>query len=303
MLAVDQQEVGQDLCIEIRACVPNVPAAAAELQRLGVCLLERSRLFCFEALPRPLEPERLSVLFDPLVEGVSILQRLGDRSGEVGRREGSHSGGHPQGVPLQAPGPTAPMRALVAGGESIPLSVDVFCRPGVTDAEGDMASLALAHAGLPDARCRAGYRYRFAGDLSRGMRPAVERALGNPLIHTFGWSDTLQPLFTGGVPDATPRGDAVEIIELRGAGDEELLAISRSHNLALDREEMRAVAAHYAGLGRAPTDVELQSLALAWSEHCCHKTFKATIDFEHDGRRERIPGLLHSCIVEPTLRL
>ena len=50
-----------------------------------------------------------------------------------------------------------------------------------------------------------------------------------------------------------------------------------SSRSALD--EMRAIQAHFRELGREPTDVELETIAQTWSEHCSHKTLKGTIEF------------------------
>ena len=44
--------------------------------------------------------------------------------------------------------------------------------------------------------------------------------------------------------------------------------------LALSVDEMRRIQAHFQELGRDPTEVELQSLGQAWSEHCCYKSSK-----------------------------
>src|SRR5256886_946777 len=44
--------------------------------------------------------------------------------------------------------------------------------------------------------------------------------------------------------------------------------------LALSADEMRRIQVHFQGLGRVPTDIELQSLGQAWSEHCCYKSSK-----------------------------
>lgn len=189
-------------------------------------------------------------------------------------------------------------RVATSGPEENGVYVDVFCRPGVTDAEGEMAEWALEYAGLPEVRCAAGTRYRLSRAPAAVERAAVERLLGNPIVHRFHWSDAPPPEEReGDVPEAAPS------IDLRSMDDGELLGVSAAHHLALDLQEMRAVAEHFRVAGRAPTDVELQSIALAWSEHCSHKTFRATIALDHDGRRETIPGLLKTYIAAPTVRL
>jgi phosphoribosylformylglycinamidine synthase len=49
----------------------------------------------------------------------------------------------------------------------------------------------------------------------------------------------------------------------------------------LDLAELSAIADHFRKAGRAPTDVELETLAQTWSEHCAHKTFRARITDQH----------------------
>ncbi|GAC1629377.1 MAG: phosphoribosylformylglycinamidine synthase subunit PurL [Chloroflexota bacterium] len=177
--------------------------------------------------------------------------------------------------------------------------VDVFCLPGVTDAEGEMASRALGYAGLAGVRCHAGVRYRLSALPPADERRDIERLFGNPIIHRFHWADA-PPFFAA---DAEDMSDRVTSVDLRASDDADLLRISAAHHLALDVLEMRAIAGHFRALGRPPTDVELQSIALAWSEHCSHKTFRAAIDFAHDEGRELIPGLLRTYLAAPTATL
>src|SRR3989442_1909762 len=47
--------------------------------------------------------------------------------------------------------------------------------------------------------------------------------------------------------------------------------------LALSVDEMRRIQAHFQDLGRDTTEVELQSLGQAWSEHCCYKSSKVIL--------------------------
>src|SRR5213078_436148 len=79
--------------------------------------------------------------------------------------------------------------------------------------------------------------------------------------------------------------------------------------LALSLEEMQAIQNYYREERRDPTDVELETLAQTWSEHCVHKTFKALIDYtEYDAEgqvtsRQEIDGLFKSFIADPTHQL
>ncbi len=63
-------------------------------------------------------------------------------------------------------------------------------------------------------------------------------------------------------------------VRILGASDGELEAISKDLGLALSVEEMKRIQEYFRAAGRDPTDVELQSLGQAWSEHCCYKSSK-----------------------------
>src|SRR5947209_15408775 len=95
-------------------------------------------------------------------------------------------------------------------------------------------------------------------------------------------------------------------ISITSMSDQELLAASKKGLLALNLDEMRAIQHHYRQQGREPTDVELETLAQTWSEHCSHKTFKATLHYrelDSDGQvleQEHIPGLLKHYLMRAT---
>jgi phosphoribosylformylglycinamidine synthase II len=63
-------------------------------------------------------------------------------------------------------------------------------------------------------------------------------------------------------------------IDVISAKDEDLKQISDEMSLSLSLDEMKAIKSHFQKEGRNPTDVELQALGQAWSEHCCYKSSK-----------------------------
>ncbi|TLZ96552.1 MAG: phosphoribosylformylglycinamidine synthase II, partial [Methanobacteriota archaeon] len=63
-------------------------------------------------------------------------------------------------------------------------------------------------------------------------------------------------------------------ILLRDAKVGDLKALSDRLGLSLNVEEMDRIQEYFRRIGREPTDVELQSLGQAWSEHCCYKSSK-----------------------------
>jgi len=74
------------------------------------------------------------------------------------------------------------------------------------------------------------------------------------------------------VPQDTPF--ELTEIKLSEASDDELMEINRESGTGLSLDEMKRVRDHFDGMGRNPTDVELQSIGQAWSEHCCYKSSK-----------------------------
>ncbi len=66
-------------------------------------------------------------------------------------------------------------------------------------------------------------------------------------------------------------------VRIMDADDEELKRISEEMGLSLNLEEMRRIKRYFIAKNREPTDVELQSIAQAWSEHCCYKSSKKVL--------------------------
>ncbi len=63
-------------------------------------------------------------------------------------------------------------------------------------------------------------------------------------------------------------------INILNADDKQLEKISKSMKLSLNLEEMKKIRDYFRKKNRMPTDLELEALAQAWSEHCCYKSSK-----------------------------
>ncbi len=71
-----------------------------------------------------------------------------------------------------------------------------------------------------------------------------------------------------------PENFELSEIDVLAAKDEELVEISKALSLNLSLDEMKSIQRYFAAKMRKPTDIELQSLGQAWSEHCCYKSSK-----------------------------
>jgi phosphoribosylformylglycinamidine synthase len=185
----------------------------------------------------------------------------------------------------------------------------VLKKPGVMDPVEASLLEGLADLDVRGVRVRTATRFRFRGRLGEeACRLLAEKVLSNPAIEEVRWdgsdgdgcaADRRSP-FAGAAPYELRYLE----VPLEGLADEDLLRVSREGQLSLDLAEMRAVRDHFVRLGRAPSDVELETVAQTWSEHCSHKTF--TSEIEHTVREggaertERIDNLLRHTIRRAT---
>src|SRR5262249_22749292 len=134
----------------------------------------------------------------------------------------------------------------------------------------------------------------FTKDASLEVAHANALALYNPLIERA----YIAPVKSGEVklPNETPKVSLSKrkpVISVSlDVSDEELVKIGkegikegteRRGPLALNLASMHAIKTYFERLGRNPTDIELESLAQTWSEHCKHTIFANPIDDIKDG--------------------
>lgn len=109
------------------------------------------------------------------------------------------------------------------------------------------------------------------------------------------------------------KSELAQTIELINADDATLEKVSREGLLSLSLTEMKTIQAHYRSIGRNPTDIELETIAQTWSEHCYHKTFRAAFDYREEkrasepslfgGQPKHFDNLLKDTIVRATRSL
>ena len=166
-------------------------------------------------------------------------------------------------------------------------SVEVTLLPGVTDSVAESLLAGARLIGVPQLEQAAtGQRYVLLGALSHATVDRIASSLlANGVIQTYHVNALAAPPFVRLAEQAPPEqiAAAVDVIAIRAADQAGLLAISRERRLSLDLAEMQALQAYYRHEGREPTDVELETLAQTWSEHCVHKTFRAVIEYTERG--------------------
>ncbi len=190
-------------------------------------------------------------------------------------------------------------------------------QPGVTDDEGMSAQKTLLD--ILDLDIDINTQHIYSQDIylienalteSELIRLA-EKQLGNKLIHHFEYGK-----FTGNI-NYIPEVRIVKNTETKSidldVNDNELVNISKERLLALNLEEMQAIKHYFAngkiieqrqkkGLGKKPTDCEMEVLAQTWSEHCKHKEFAASVHYinKETGEEETIDSMFTTYIRSST---
>ncbi len=188
-----------------------------------------------------------------------------------------------------------------AWNESAPGGLDqrrkllVTRKPGVMDPVEASLISAVRDMGLEIEAAHTGARYYIEGELDQtSLRRLSRQVLAN---------ESIEEVHPGDEPYQFRQGHDYQfrkvVVPIRELSDAELERLSRDGHLFLSLAEMKGIQAHYRELGRDPVDVELETLAQTWSEHCVHKTMKGYIDF--DGRN--IDNLLKSTIARATREL
>jgi len=95
----------------------------------------------------------------------------------------------------------------------------------------------------------------------------------------------------------------VRTINITDVDDKQLLEISKKNLLALNLEEMKTIKNYFNKKGRNPTDIELETIAQTWSEHCKHKTLTAKIEYKSETSKDDILPLtkLYNNLLEETI--
>ncbi len=199
-------------------------------------------------------------------------------------------------------------------------ALEVGFLPGVTDNVGRTVAKLLPvlwGRSLEDAEsCHGSRLYLLRGTLPDADLQAIAAELANPLVERVsikswthysrdGGMDRVAP---GVALNPHPEADEVnlevseaELLLLGKAGlpqnpGEKGRGLPRRGPLALDLESLLVIQRHFRKIGRHPTDLELESLAQNWSEHCRHLIFNSPLG-------EARAGLFHHYIRRATLEI
>jgi len=175
--------------------------------------------------------------------------------------------------------------------------VEVHLKSGVTDPVAESVMTAIADMGAVPAGVRTARKYVLLGDMKASQIDTIARKiLANDVIEDVVIGDEAEPPS----PHLKPYELNITHWPIRDLDDAGLLALSAEKDLFLNLIEMKTIQEYYRRIGREPTDIELESLAQTWSEHCVHKTLKSAVDMTTNGEQIHFDNLLKETVFKAT---
>ena len=154
--------------------------------------------------------------------------------------------------------------------------INVLYKAGVTDNVGATSHAAVRDRGLEVdavATCR---KYWFNADAGESEVDRIaKKVLANDAIERI----VHGPLRMDSIAVGSPYEFALQTVGIRGMTDDELAELSKTGQLYLSLVEMQTIRQHFNEQDRDPTDIELETIAQTWSEHCSHKTLAGRIHY------------------------
>jgi phosphoribosylformylglycinamidine synthase len=178
-------------------------------------------------------------------------------------------------------------------------ALEIGFLPGVTDNIGHTASELTALTLGDNRHLYSSKLLLIEGDVSESELKEIAAELHNPLIQRAANKNAQQFKNDNGMGIVIPKvvldnkGSATDTINLN-VSDDDLITIgkegienadgTRRGPLGMSLLYMQAVQTYFRDVEkRDPTDVELETLAQTWSEHCKHTIFASPIDEIQDG--------------------
>lgn len=162
--------------------------------------------------------------------------------------------------------------------------VEVHPLPGVMDPAAASVSMAIQQLLGVVAQVSTGTRYDLLGATPAQAKSLGEKLLANPVIQRV----TTAPYHPSDFAKGVSHEHAVRRITITTLNDAQLEKLSREAHLFLSLDEMKAIQDEYRRRGEEPREIELETLAQTWSEHCVHKTLKSKVTYKGSAATDPI---------------
>lgn len=178
--------------------------------------------------------------------------------------------------------------------------IEVHLKSGVTDPVAESVMKAIADMGVKADHVRTARKYVLLGEITQKQTDTIaNKILSNDCIEDCVIGNEAEP------PSPHLKSYELQIVNwpICELNDDQLIALSKEKDLFLNLVEMQTIQKYYQQLGREPSDVELESIAQTWSEHCVHKTLKSSVDMSVNGEQVHFDDLLKETVFKATKQL
>jgi phosphoribosylformylglycinamidine synthase len=178
--------------------------------------------------------------------------------------------------------------------------IEVHLKSGVTDPVAESVMAAIADMGVKVHNVRTARKYILLGEITQRQTDTIaKKILANDCIEDCVIGNEAEPPS----PHLKPYELQISHWPICDLDDDALVALSKEKDLFLNLVEMQTIQKHYQQLDREPTDIELESIAQTWSEHCVHKTLKSSVELSIDGEQVHFDDLLKETVFKATKQL
>ncbi len=177
--------------------------------------------------------------------------------------------------------------------------LQVLLKPGVMDPVAQSAEAAVRDFGYSLTALRTLRKYWVDGATDQQLAAISTRILANDAIE----QTIAGPLSFDRLQVGSDYQFQLQTVPLKDLDDAGLMRLSREGQLYLQLAEMQTIHKHFAELGREPTDIELETLAQTWSEHCSHKTLAGRIAYRDERGERQFDNMLKETIFAATTEL
>lgn len=177
--------------------------------------------------------------------------------------------------------------------------VHVLLKPGVMDPVAQSTLQMLKGLGFAADEVRTFRKYWIGGQAASQaevLGRLTSRVLSNDSIEQV----VVGPLQLDKLSIGAPYLLQLKTVPIDRLSDTELMDLSKSGQLYFTLPEMQQIQDHYRQIGRQPTDIELETIAQTWSEHCSHKTLGGRIQYKDENGTREFSSMLKETIFAAT---
>ena len=247
-----------------------------------------------------------TLLVDSVVETFEVRR--------ISNEENPASGGSTSGSPTPLPRTDASM-TVVADAASVGLDagsirhgqtridapiLNVLFKPGVTDNVANSTQRALVDLGFAVDAVATVRKYWFdVGVSPTELDRLAKRVLANDAVERI----VAGPLCMDKIGAGSEYKFQLRTVPIRAMDDDALRNLSKHGQLYLSLAEMQTIRQHWLNQQRDPTDIELETVAQTWSEHCSHKTLKGRIRYRDECGERLFENMLKETIFGATVEI